>query len=163
MEFIFRHGWVMLIAVTIANYFILKPRTQKYVDQNPDLKIGYDKLFKAILIYGNIPWVIMALGDITAQTNSVFDYFNPKSFNPFVLTFHFYIIIVWALSVRWVYFKNGADFLIRHPGFVHIRGFGNSVTPTSTLVKIFFALALLGGIAGMTMMWLVDFPTFPIK
>ena len=163
MDFIFRHACVTFIVVTIANYFILKSRTQKYVDQNPELKIGYDKLFKVLLIYGNIPWVIMAIGDLTSQTNGLFDYFNPKSFNPFVLAFHFYIIIIWVLSVRWVYFKNGADFLLTHPGFIHIRGFGNSITPTSNLIKVFFALALLGGIAGMTMMWLVDLPNFPIK
>lgn len=163
MEFIFRHCWIIFIAVTWINYFILKKDTQQYVNQNPSLKIGYDKLFKTMLIYGNIPWLIIALGDITGQTNSIFDFFKPKSFNPFVLTFHLYIIIIWVLLVRWLYFKKGAEFLIQHPGLIRIKGFGGAVAPTPTLIKIFFAIALLGGIAGLTMMWLFDLPTFPIK
>lgn len=163
MDIIFKYAWVMFIAVTIVNYFIFKSRTQEHIDKNPDLKAGYDKILRTILIYGTIPWVIIALGNLTGLTNTVFDYFRPRTLNPFVLAFHLYIIVIWILTVRWIYFKNGADFLVRYPGFVHIRGFGNSITPTSTLIKIFFALALFGGIAGMTMMWLIDFPLFPIK
>ncbi len=161
MDFIFRHAWILFVVVLVANYFTIKPRIQQHIDKNPDLKIGYDKLVKTTLIYGTIPWVIIALGDLTAQTTSIFDYLNPRSFNPFVLTLHLYIIIGWVLSFRWIYFKNGADFLIRHPGFIHIRGLGHPVTPTS--IKLFFAITLLGGITGMTMMWLMDLPSFPVK
>lgn len=153
----------MFIAVSFINYLVFKNRSQKEVEANPDLKTGYDKLFRALLIYGNIPWVIMAIGDLTSQTNTVFDYFNPKSFNAFVLAFHLSIIVIWVLCVRWIYFKNGADFLVQHPGLIHVRGLGGAVKPTATLIRLFFALALLGGIIGMTAMWLVDFPTFPVK
>lgn len=163
MELIFRHAWFLFILVTFANYFIIKADAQKHIEQNPSLKTGYHKVLNATLIFGNIPWLIMALGDLTQQTNNVFDYFNPKSYNPFVLAFHGYLVIIWILSFRWVYFKNGAEFLVQHPGLVRVKGFGNSVSPTPALIKFFFALALLGGITGMTMMWLVNFPSFPFK
>lgn len=163
MEVIFKHTWIMFIVVTIVNYFILKYRVQEHIDKNPDLKTGYDKILKAILIYGTIPWIIMAIGDLAGQTSNTFAYFRPRTFNPFVLTFHVYLILIWILSIRWVYFKNGADFLVQHPGFIRIQGFGGVVTPTSKSIKIFFALALFGGIAGMTMMWFIDFPAMPIK
>jgi len=162
MEFI-KYAWLVFIIFTTANYFFLKSQTQKIAEENPDLKPGYDKLLKVILIYGNIPWVIMAIGDLTGQTNSIFDYFNPRSFNPFVLAFHFYLIVIWVLSFRWIYFKKGADFLVQHPGLVYIQGFGKPITPTSKLIKVFFALSLLGGIIGMATMWLANFPKFPVK
>jgi hypothetical protein len=161
MDIISRYAWVLFIGVTVVNYFIIKSRVQVHIDKNPDLKAGYDKILKAILIYGTIPWFIMAIGSLTGRTNSVYDYFHPGTLNPFVLILHFYIIVLWILAVRWIYFKHGADILVRHPGVFTIRGFGYSVT--STMIKTVFALALLGGIVGMTRMWIADFPAFPIK
>lgn len=162
-DFFFRHTWVMFIVVTIVNCFILKYRSQKFIDENPDLRTGYDKIFKTFLIYGNIPWVIIGMGDLTSQTHNISVYFNPRSFNPFVLAFHFSIIVIWVLCARWIYFKNGADFLVQHPGIIYVRGLSGSVTPTATTIKLFFALALLGGIAGMLTMWLVDLPALQGK
>jgi hypothetical protein len=163
MEFIFKHGWIMIIPVLIINYLMMKSQIKEYADRDPGLKQGYNKIFKALFIYGSIPWIIMAIGDVTTFTHSVFDYFNPKSLNPFVLMFHASIIVIWILSCRWMYFKGGADFLVRHPGLVRIRGFGHSTIPTPGKIKIFFALALAGGIIGMTMMWIMDIPAFPAK
>ncbi|CAN5139913.1 hypothetical protein BH09BAC4_BH09BAC4_06300 [soil metagenome] len=162
MDLIFSYAWVLFIGVTVINYFIIKSRVQEHIDKNPDLKAGYDQILKAMLIYGTIPWLIMAIGSLTGLTNSVYDYLHPRTLNPVVLLFTLYIIVLWMLAARWIYFKNGADLLARHPGVFTIRGFGsNSVT--STMIKIVFALALLGGIVGMTLMWLTDLPAFPMK
>lgn len=158
MDIISRYAWVLFIGVMVVNYFMIKSRVQEHIDKNPDLKSGYDKILKAIFIYGTIPGFIMAIGSLTGRTNSVYDYFHPRTLNPFVLILHFYIIVIWILAVRWIYFKNGADILVRHHKVLAIRGFGDSVTPTSAIIKIVFALALLGGIVGMTMLWFADFP-----
>ena len=163
MDIISSYAWVLFIGVTVINYFIIKSRVQEHIDKNPALKAGYDQILKAILIYGTIPGFIMAMGSLTGQTNSVYDYFHPRTLNPFVLILHLYIIVVWILAVRWIYFKHGADLLVRHPGVITIRGLGNSVTPTTTIIKTVFALALLGGLVGMTMMWITDLPAFPMK
>jgi hypothetical protein len=162
MEFIFRYTWVMFIAVTIINGIIFKTRSQRYIADNPDLKDGYDKLIKGWLFYGNIPWVIMAIGDMTGITNGVWNYFHPKSMNPMVLVFHFSIVVIWILGSNWIYLRGGADFLARHPGLIKFHGPGlyKDITSPKT-IKMIWALALLGGIAGMTMMWLWDIPTMP--
>ncbi|QHW01012.1 hypothetical protein [Spirosoma endbachense] len=162
MDLISRYAWVLLIGVTVVNYVIIKARVQEHIDINPDLKAGYDQILKALLIYGTIPGLIMAMGSLTGRTTSVYDYFHPGTLtlNPFVLLLHLYIIVIWILAVRWIYFKQGAEILVRHPGVFTYRGLGNSVTPTSTIIKIVFALALLGGIVGMTRMWIADFPAF---
>ena len=62
MEIIFKHGWVLFIVVTFINAFIMLRRTKSSVELNPDLKEGYNKLFKFFLIYMNIPWLIMGIG-----------------------------------------------------------------------------------------------------
>lgn len=74
--------------------------------------------------------------------------------NPIVLLFHASIVAIWILSVRWIYFKDGAEFLERHPGL--LRG-----NPTAKSIKIFFPFMLIGGIAGMVMMWVMSFQHLP--
>jgi hypothetical protein len=155
---------VIFIVVTIINYFIFKRRIKDYIEKKPDLKEGYDKLLKGFVFFQISPWIIVVLGDICGSTNGVFDYFRPRSLNPFVLAFHGYLVILFALTIYWVYFKGGANFLSRHPGFIHFQGFGGSREVTSPLsIKIFFALCLLGGIAGLVMMWFLNFPVTHVK
>jgi hypothetical protein len=158
MDIIFRFGWIFLIIMTIINGFVLKYRSKKYIDQNPELADGYDKLFKGWLLYGNIPWLVMAIGDLTKITNGIWEYFNPKLMNPMVLLFHASIIIIWIIGSNWIYFKNGADFLAKHPGLFKFEGpgFSNDIT-SSKAIKIIWTLGLIGGIAGMTMMWTMNF------
>ena len=152
----------MFVAVTIANGFILKFRSKKYIAENPELKDGYEKIFQGVILFGNIPWILMAIGDLSGLSNSVLDFFNPSQLNPIVLAFHASIIVLWVLSVRWIYFKDGAEFLERHPGLFRIYGFNGVSNATAKQIKIFFPLMLLGGIAGMIMMWVTNIsgPTF---
>ena len=158
VEIIFKQAWIMFIAVTIANAFILKFRAKKYIAENPDLKTGYENLFKGSILFGNIPWIIIAIGNLSGMTKSIFDFFNPRAMNPIVLIFHASIIVLWILSVRWIYFRNGADFLERHPGLIGKHGFIGNSNVTAREIKIFFPLMLLGGIAGMIMMWIMQIP-----
>ena len=148
----------MFIAVTIANGLILKYRSKKYITQNPELENGYDKYIKGLLIYGNIPWVIIMIGNLSGITQNFFENFNPKAMNPMVLIFHFSIIVLWVLSVRWIYFKNGAEFIEKHPGLIQKSSFSGNTNVTAKQIKLFFPLMLLGGITGMIMMWIADFP-----
>lgn len=148
----------MFIVVTIANGLVLKYRSKKYIDQNPELKEGYDKCFKGWMFYGNIPWIIMMIGNLSGITNNTFEYFNPKAMNPMVLIFHLSIVALWVLSIRWIYFKNGAEFLAAHPGLTQKSSFRGNTKLTAKEIKTFFPLMLLGGIAGMAIMWTMDFP-----
>ena len=159
MEILYEDTWIMFIAVTVFNALILKFRSKKYISENPALEEGYDKYIKGILFYGNIPWVIIMIGNISGMTHSTFDYFNPRSMNPIVLIFHFSIIVLWILSVRWIYFRNGAEFIETHPGLFMESPFSGNTNLTSTQIKLFFPLVLLSGIVGMIMMWLIDIPS----
>ncbi|BDD01478.1 hypothetical protein [Persicobacter psychrovividus] len=79
--------------------------------------------------------------------------------NPMVLIFHLSIIILWALSKRWIYFKKGAEFIETHPGLMQKSSFSGNTNVTAKQIKLLFPLMLLGGIAGMIMMWFMNFPT----
>ncbi|XOV66311.1 MAG: hypothetical protein ACFHU9_11795 [Fluviicola sp.] len=139
----------------------MKYRSKKFIEQDPELRAGYKKLFRGIILYGNIPWVIMGFGIVTGLADSLVDFFNPKSMSFIVLAFHLSIIVLWVIGFWWIYFKKGAEFIEKHPGLFEVRGFGTKGYVTAKQVKIFYPLMIAGGIAGMVMMWNTDFPTPP--
>lgn len=158
MEIVFENIWLFFIIVTSITGINFKMKSKKYIKKNPELKSGYNKMFIGWMVFGNIPWTIVGIGSISNYTKS-FDYFNPKNLNPLVLIFYISIIIIWALSVYWIYFKNGAEFIEKHPGLFVKRGFGDNLDKiTAKQIKIIIGLGLLGGIIGMAMVWIIDFP-----
>lgn len=126
MELIFEHIWVILIAITVISAFMLKWESKPYIAEDPELKDGYRKFFNAMLIYPNIPLLIMGTGDISGIPGT--DFFSFSTTQPLVLLFHASWVTIMALATRWIYFKNGADFLARHPGMMLRLGPGFSVT-----------------------------------
>ena len=152
MNIIEKSFWLIAVIVTFVNAYILKSRSQDAIARNPELKEGYEKIFRGYLIYLNIPWVVMGIGILFGGVAGVFDYFNPRTGNPSVLAFHLSVVILWALGVYWIYFRGGAEFLVKHPGLMNID------IKSASALKLIFALMLLGGITALVVMWSGYFP-----
>jgi hypothetical protein len=146
-NFIFDNGWILFILVTVINAFYLKARSQKFIAKQPELQEGYDQLFKGYLTYLNIPWIVMGIGVLFGGVPGIFGFFRPRDGNIFVLAFHASVVILWILSIWWVYFKGGAEFLVKYPGVL------NQDIKSPILLKILFGVMLIGGIFGMAFMW----------
>ncbi|MCU4165482.1 hypothetical protein [Carboxylicivirga caseinilyticus] len=157
MDLLFNNAWIFFIVVTILNGLIMKHRSKRYISENPGLQFGYDKYFKGLIFYGNIPWIIIAIGNLSGLTHSIFDYVNPKTMNPIVLVFHGAIAFLWILCVRWVYFKGGAEFFETHPGLFQKSSLSGKTNITAKQVKLYLPLIILSGIFAMIMMWTTDF------
>ncbi len=146
-NFIFDNAWILFIAVTVFNAFYLKARSQKIITKQPDLQEGYDQLFKGYLVYMNIPWAVMGIGVLFGGVPSTLSFLRPRDGNIFVLAFHASIVILWILSIWWLYFKGGAEFLVKYPGV-----FTQDIK-SPTFLKFIFGVMLAGGIMGMVFMW----------
>lgn len=156
MPIIEKMFWVIAIGTTCLNAYFLHSRAQTEIARNPELADGYRLLTKGYLISLNVPWLVMGLGIIAGGTRGVFDYFEPRSGNPFVIAFHIAILILWFLSVFWVYFAGGAEFLVRHPGVM------NYEIKSPLVLKLLFAVMLLAGMVAEIAMWSVRLPVRPI-
>jgi len=150
-NFIFKNAWVLFILVTVLNAFMLKARSKKMIDQQPDLQAGYGQIFKGYLIYLNIPWIVMGVGVLFGGVPSVFSFFRPRDGNVFVLAFHASVVILWILSIWWLYFNGGAEFLVKYPGVF------NQDIKSPNFLKLYCALALAGGVLAMLFMWIGRF------
>ncbi len=153
--------WLVLIAVNFINGFVMWRRAQEYIKENPDLRPGYLQIIKGFILFASIPWLVMGLGQITGMTKSLFQYFSPAAMNPFVLLFHFSLIMIWALGSFWIFGWGGADKLASHPGIIQMRGLGMSKNiDSSTTIKFFWGAVTLGGLVAEIIMWLGEIPTF---
>ena len=154
MELLIKHAWAMFIGVTILNAFFLKFRTKKYVAENPELEAGYNSYVLGWLVFGNIPWLIMMVGDLGGFTQNTFDFFAPQEMNPIVILFHSAIIVQMLILMWWIYFRKGAEFLEKHPGLLQNSGMKGNGHVTAKQVKIFAPLVLIMAIFGLVMFWI---------
>jgi hypothetical protein len=160
MKLIFNYGWIFLISMTIINGLVFKYRSKKYISENPELADGYENLFRGWMLWGNIPWIIMAIGDLTKITHGTWEYINPRQLNPMVLLFHFSVIVIWVIGSKWIYLENGAEFIAKHPGLIRFHGFGKSTDITSSgTIKILWTLGIIAGIIGLISMWTINIPS----
>jgi hypothetical protein len=131
-------------------------RSRRCIREQPELAPDYQKLFRGVLIWENLPWVLMGFAIETGRVHSIFSFFRPRDGNPFVLVWFALVIAEWILGFWWLFFRRGAEFLVDHPGFMRYEA------KSPTRLKVFYCLMILGGIFGLTIMWMSNFPEFPI-
>jgi hypothetical protein len=148
----FQHAWVLFIVVTCANGAIWWSRGKKEMAEHPELEEGYRSLIRGWLLYGNLPWVVMGVGIVFGGVPSVFHYFDPRN-GPYVIAWYVTVVALWIVTAYWVFVRDGAEALIRHPGLLNLP------TQEPWAVKALLVLMLAGGIAGLTMMILGYAPT----
>jgi hypothetical protein len=151
MTILFKYFWLLAIPVSILNALILWIRSRPKIARDPTLKDGYRKLILGILFWSNLPWAIMGIGCTVGEIPSVFHFFRPRDGNPFVIAFFATVFFEWIILTYWLFARGGAEMIIRHPGLVR-----DLKSPTQ--LKLLWCLALLGGIVGVAMLFIMDFP-----
>lgn len=158
MEFLFRHTWILFIAVTVFNAIVIKLYARKEIEKQPELEPGYNKFFNGWMIYGNLPWVIMMIGDLTGMTQSTSEYLSPMSMNPIVLTFYLSVVYIWIRAFVWIFFNDGAAFIERHPGLIRVNGFKGSRNATAGEIKILVAIVILASAIALFVVCYIEIP-----
>ena len=148
------YAWLMFVGVTVVNAIILKMRSRAYIKKRPELAVGYQKLIKGVLFWGNLPWIVMGIGIVFGGVQSVFSYFSPREANPFVLAWFGTLIVLWLLGFYWLFARRGAEFLVEHPGLL------NGEPKNPNMIRVFYCLSVAGGIAGLCFMFFANIPKF---
>ena len=91
----------------------MRQRSQ-VLSQEPELADSYDRVMWGNTIFYSLPFIIMGAGILSGGVGNVFDFFQPRSGNVFVLAFYF-VIVVSTLSLSvWVLAFGGALYLSPH-------------------------------------------------
>jgi hypothetical protein len=158
-HFVSKYFWLVAIILTLINFLMFRKRAQGHITKNPELAGGYASLFRGYLLWMNIPWVVMGIGCTVGGIPSVWHYFRPRDGDPYVLAWFGSVFFLWALGTLWVFFRDGAETLGRHPGVMEFRyGLKDKGITSPVLIKALWLLALAGGIVGVVLMWSVDIP-----
>jgi hypothetical protein len=93
-----------------------------------------------------LPWVIMGVGITTGGVPGIFEYFRPAEGNPYVIAFYGALFLIWVLGTYWVFFRQGAELLVTHPGLFN-RDFRSTAR-----VKLLWATIVICGIAAVSLL-----------
>src|SRR5512143_3953395 len=119
IDWIFRNFWVFFILGSVFNALYLRIRSKRFIEKQPELQEGFDRLIAGELIYLNIPWVVAGIGIVFGGVPGFLSYLTPRHGNLFVLAFHATIIVLWVFAFWWIYFRGGAEFLVKYSGMVN--------------------------------------------
>jgi hypothetical protein len=147
-----RHFWLIAIAATIVNALILWVRSRRHVHRDQALESGYRTLFWGLLIWGNLPWVIMGLGVLVGGVPTVLHYLRPRDGNPYVLAFYASGVLIGTLASYWLLARGGAEMIARHPGILRVD------IENPAWVKLLWCLCLGTATVAMLMMFIINVP-----
>ena len=146
-EIMTQYFWAVAIVVTGINVAILKARSTRHIQANPELAAGYATLIRGYLIWMNIPWIVMGIGCTVGGVPTVLHFFRPQDGNPYVLAWFVSVFLLWIAGTYWLLFRGGAEMLVKHPG-----AFNTNIS-SPTAVKLLWFACLAGGVFGVIMMW----------
>jgi hypothetical protein len=95
----------------------------------------------SLFLWLMLPWVIMGMGLISGNVSDISDYFYPRTGNPFVITWWASLWILILLFSVWIWFQDGAEKLIKYPGFLR----ANLSNPRT--IKLIYLLTLFSNVA----------------
>ena len=157
-QFIFKYFWAAAFIITCINVIYMKRLSIKYIDNDPESIADYNKIVKWALFWMNLPWIVMGIGCTIGNVPTMFHFFRPRDGNPFVLAWFAILFFLYALSIYWIFFCEGAERLAKY-GLVRYNAPGKSGSISNpTIVKLIFILCLSGGLIAAIAMCTIDIP-----
>ena len=153
MLFTNNYVWLAPLAISLLNGIIIRKSSQSQILLNPKSEEGFKKILFFVIVYANIPWVIMGIGNVLELSNNG-DYIKIDLGNPFVLTFYLSILILLGFMIRWIYFKNGAEFIQEHPMRSGLFDSGDLVRLNARQIKVGFGFVLVAALSSIIFLWI---------
>lgn len=96
-----------------------------------------------LVIWGSIPWLVMAVGLETNQVPSIWHFLYPRDGNPYVLAWWPCVVVICILGLYWIFLRGRAEILSRYSRI--IRG---NISSTFK-VKCVYLLCIVAGVAAL--------------
>ena len=153
----FRHLWLLFVGVALLNAVLLWLQFRQRSAERPDLAAGYRRYLTGYALGLSLPWLVMGYGIEVGGVPQMFSFLQRPDSNPYVMAFHAVITVELVLLCAWVFLYGGAEFLLSHPGTL-----GRNNPKTATMIRISFALILLGWVVMLTLRSLNILPVPPL-
>lgn len=158
MKWIFENLWLLIGFVLIIQAISSKIRARKQENEHPYLQEGYNRFIITRLVLSLIPAGILAYGILSGSLMNIFEILNLREMKAIVLLFHASFISIALYFNYWIHFKQGAEFLVEHPGlFPQARRMSNKAYST-TQIKLYAISIVIGPIIMLFMAWFQEVP-----
>jgi hypothetical protein len=154
-SFVSKWLWAICIVMSFVNAAIVKSRVAPHIRANPDLEEGYRAIIKGMLIWTNVPFVVLGIRCIAGKIPSFFDIWRPRDGNPYIIAFYVSVALTWILGTNWIVFRGGAEMIVKHPGVMNVN------VKSPRVVILLWFLSVAGGIAGFLLLYYQVIPMPP--
>jgi hypothetical protein len=115
-ELFIKHFWLTMVVAHGINCLWRRFNIKEHIRADSNRKKGYNEFLRGCFIIGNLPSLIIGVGVLTGTINTTFDALDRNISNPIPFAIMITLLAIWTAGVVWIYFKNGAKFLEKHPG-----------------------------------------------
>jgi hypothetical protein len=138
-----KYFWLVLIAVNCLSTLIFSFIARSPLRERPELYDGYWRLIRGMLLFFNLPFLVMGIGIVSDYVPTMNGYLSWRVSNPFVLAFYTSIFFELLLGFYWIFFAQGAEFIVKHRD---LWGSYKFRIPSSSFgVKLFYLFCLICG------------------
>ncbi len=147
-----KYFWLLGIAVTGINALAIELSCRRHIRQHPELRLAYSRVMCGMLVWWNLPWVVMGIGIMLGRVPTLWHYFFEIRGNVFVLAWWVSVFAMAIVSSRWAFSHDAAQLcsrlsrLCKWP-LLHATGIG-----------VFILVALAGGLVLFTAIYLRNPP-----
>ena len=113
--------WIMMIAVMVFNiqswWHSIKDKRKNF----PERESGYRFLYKRYMFWSTLPGILMGVGIISGKVENAWEFLHSSNENTFVSFYFLFLIIALLVFLHWIWARDGAKFLEKHPGSYFIK------------------------------------------
>jgi hypothetical protein len=146
-----RYAWLIFLLSTVG-FLWPSPRLRERLTNDAAFAEVDRSIRRKAFLWMSVPWVVMGFGQLIGGVPSVWHFFDPRHGGPWVLAFFFSIFALWIASAYWIFAGDGAGVIVDHQ-LVAAHGIRGPIELTPNRVRLFFALALLGGLVAVGLMF----------
>jgi hypothetical protein len=101
-----RYGWLLYISLTCAVGVRWWRRGTKCGEGNTWDACAWRSPVLGLLVFGNLPWVVMGWGISVGGQRSILEFLNPANGSA-AAAFHLTVIVFWLVALWWVRVRKG--------------------------------------------------------
>jgi len=125
--------YICLFFITVISSAAMGMRLRKKycLPDNPELLKFHTMFVRYLILWCNIPWIVMGFGSAVGSVPTLFHYFHLSEGNPYVISWVISVIWVWGIGSYHVFFRDGAEMLVRYPDILKFA------IPEPSIIKLF--------------------------
>lgn len=143
-QILFKNFWLLAAMVGLINTFIIRSRMNKFIKANPHEIVEAKRVTNGIFLSLIVPFLLLGILQLLGGFKNMSFVFSNNVGNVYVLLSWIVLFVWWAITWRWVVYKNGAKILIKYR-----RVIGFNVSSNEQLTKLQITFIIFCGVIAL--------------